>query len=138
MYVTKKQVLWNTILYGAVAADNMSGVGKAEFYFNGVIQHVDPEPPFLWVLHPIPHINGSVEIKVFDKAGNWVISFDGYTSFTHIRGLIRNPTFSNESVTFYAVFIRTNRQLFFRPIFKNWTIAGYYGHVWKHWINVYY
>jgi hypothetical protein len=68
------------ITFYAVASDVMSGMNRAEFYFNNVLQKtiVGPGPEYAW----------------------------DYPCWYKVRGFIRNPEITEDYVKFYAVLVR--------------------------------
>jgi hypothetical protein len=105
MCVLNRQRGCNKIVYTAVPYDNMSGIGRVEFYLNGVLQCTAMAPgPYTWTLYHIRHINGHVRAIGYDMAGNpgWAeqtTSYDTYQSSTQSDNqyncqLLRNLLYS--------------------------------------------
>jgi len=73
MVVCQAERGFDKIVYTAIPFDNMSGIDRVEFYFNGALQHTAYAPgPYTWTLTPIPHIQGNVYVRTYDMAGNSV------------------------------------------------------------------
>jgi len=71
MIVVTRQKMDNKIVYTAIPADNMSGIDRVEFYFNGVLQtNITAPGPYEWTLQPIPR-HGGGRVRTYDVAGNW-------------------------------------------------------------------
>jgi len=64
------------------AIDKTSKIDKIEFYLDDVLQKAITEKPYEWVWYGLG--KHSVEVKVFDKAGNSVSKIKSTTYFQKI------------------------------------------------------
>jgi len=102
MVVLNKETFKNKIIFTACPADNMSGIDRVEFYFNGLLQtNITAPGPYVWTLQPIPHY-GHGDVIVYDYAGNYGMTyFDSlsqsnkqlntqqYIQYDFLRSLVR-------------------------------------------------
>jgi hypothetical protein len=130
MIVSNGKILFNKITYTAIPSDNISGVDRVEFYFNGVLQATVNAPgPYQWTLQPIPHVNGSVFIIAYDVAGNWAgtylyslsqsnkqLNTQQYIQYIFQRSLVRQQMDQFIHILNHMTknYLHINRLIFFR------------------------
>ncbi len=74
--VEKQRFGWKKYEISAEVDDGISGLDRVEFWIGPYLQYTatitDPygEQSVAWILSPIPHIQVSITIKVYDLAGN--------------------------------------------------------------------
>jgi len=76
--VLNRDILLNRIKYTAVTQDNISGIDRVEFWIGPFLQYTNKfydysgQQEAVWILHPIPRCNLTVETKTYDLAGNMI------------------------------------------------------------------
>jgi len=111
-----------------------SGEDRVEFYIDDELMFTDYAYPFEWIYeNPNSH---TVMATVYDKAG--LNASDGIfipESFPIVaRGLVYNPEFSEQGVTFFSLLVRSNYvgiRMFERLTFPN----NYFGYIGKFFIR---
>jgi len=99
------QVTGDKIVFIALPDDNTSGVVYVEFYFNNVLQFTANAPgPYEWTLEPLPNVNGTITVIIYDEAGNNASSsWRVWTSFA--TGIVTNLKVSGENITCFALIL---------------------------------
>jgi len=96
---------WTAI---ADVSDETSGVERVEFYLDDKLEGTDTEAPFELEL-PVIGSGHVVQAIVYDNAGNYCISCPSPpVPPTRVFGIIRNPEFTEETVSFFAIVVVSN------------------------------
>lgn len=114
----------------ADVSDETSGVNRVELYFDNKLIKILTEEPYEYVFSAIS-IAHLCEAIVFDNAGNYEISFippPGWITETHVFGIIRNPKFTEDTVSFFAILVlcRMENSFIFCPFFRQLTFYTVY------------
>jgi len=95
------------INFTATVDDRESGVDRVEFYLNKKLMFTDYEAPYTWTMTRKWLTCCVVCAIVYDKAGNKAQNQVTLNNI-FIMGIIRNPEFFTENITFFAIMIFSN------------------------------
>jgi len=91
------------IKFIAIVSDEMSGVDRVEFYLCDKLNFTDYEAPYEWILNWTGNL--WVDAIAYDKAGNRIGDYFEPCPAWYVSGLIFNPQFCEENVTFFALVV---------------------------------
>ena len=128
-------------LFIANCNDETSGMDRVEFHSLCFGPLIDYEEPFEYPIDAIPsdEFDIIVDAVAFDKAGNHNCDEATYPIIptpSLAQGFIINPTFSDHTVTFFALFVLTNPYglVIFRQVTFTYN-ESYYGYIGRFFIR---